>query len=90
MVILFGIAVGPFGIVSLFLVIAQPVLLGHWCTLCLVIAFLSVVMIGPAMDEVLASLQHLRCAHDRRRSLWRAFWGLEEDRQTKKPLSKAA
>lgn len=90
MVILFGIAVGPLGIVSLFLVIAQPVLLGDWCTLCLVTAFISVVMIGPAMDEVLASLQHLRREHDRGRSLRRAFWGLEERDEKTEPLSKAA
>lgn len=90
MVILFGIAVGPLGIVSLFLVIAQPVLLGDWCTLCLVTAFISVVMIGPAMDEVLASLQHLRREYDRGRSLRRAFWGLEERDEKTEPLSKAA
>ena len=34
-VILFGAAVGPLGLVSVFLVIAQPVLVGYWCTLCL-------------------------------------------------------
>jgi hypothetical protein len=33
-------------------------------------------MIGPAMDEVLASLQFLRSERRRGRSVWRAFWGL--------------
>jgi nucleoside-diphosphate-sugar epimerase/uncharacterized membrane protein len=75
MVVLFGVAVGPLGIVSVVLVIVQPVLLQAWCTLCLVSAVLSLVMIGPAMDEVLASLQHLRRVHDRGESLWQAFWG---------------
>ena len=36
------------------------VLFDSWCTLCLVTAVISIVMIGPAMDEVLASLQHLQ------------------------------
>lgn len=90
MVILFGIAVGPLGIVSLFLVIAQPVLLGDWCTLCLVTALISVLMIGPAMDEVLASLQHLRREYDRGRSLWQVFWGRGEGDEKTEPLSKAA
>lgn len=77
MVVLFGIAVGPLGLVSLVLVILQPTLFDAWCTLCLATAVISIVMIGPSMDEVLASLQHLRRERDRGRSLWRAFWGLE-------------
>lgn len=78
MVILFGILVGPLGAVSVALVILQPVLFDAWCTLCLVSAAMSVLMIGPAMDEVLASLQHLRTIKRRRQSMWRAFWGLGE------------
>lgn len=75
-VIVFGFAVGPLGAGSILLVILQPVLLSAFCTLCLVTAVISVVMIGPAMDEVLASLQFLRRARDEGRSVWRAFWGL--------------
>lgn len=74
-VILFGIAVGPLGAGSILLVILQPVLIGNFCTLCLLTAVISVAMIGPAMDEVLASLQFLRRARDEGRSLWAAFWG---------------
>ena len=33
-------------------------------------------MIGPAMDELLASLQHLKRASSEERSTWRTFWGL--------------
>jgi uncharacterized membrane protein len=78
MVVLFGLAVGPLGIVSVLLVIAQPVLLHAWCTLCLVSAFISLVMIGPAMDEVLASLQYLKREYDNGRSMWQAFWGMND------------
>ena len=74
-VIVFGIAVGPLGLVSILLVILQPVLFHAWCTLCLSSAFISIAMIGPAMDELLASLQYLRREHDRGRALWPAFWG---------------
>jgi hypothetical protein len=73
-VILFGLAVGPLGGISVLLVILQPVLYDAWCTLCLVSAVISIVMIPPAMDEVLASLQFLRQQHDQGRSLWHAFW----------------
>ena len=75
MVILFGIAVGPLGAISVLLVILQPVLYDAWCTICLVTAFLSVVMIGPAMDEVLASLEYLREQRARGHSTWSTFWG---------------
>lgn len=74
-VIIFGLAVGPLGFVSVMLVVFQPVLLEAWCTLCLLSAVVSVAMIGPAMDELLASLQHLRRARDAGRSVWGAFWG---------------
>lgn len=77
LVILFGLAVGPLGIVSIVLVILQPVVFDAWCTLCLSSAMISLLMIGPAMDEVLASLQHLRRVTAEGRSPWRAFWGLD-------------
>lgn len=73
-VIVFGVAVGPLGAVSILLVVLQPVLLGSWCTLCLASAVMSVVMIGPAMDELLASLQVVRRAGARGASRWRVFW----------------
>ncbi len=79
-VIVFGLAVGPLGAVSILLVVLQPVLLDAWCTLCLVSAVISVLMIGPAMDEFLASLQYMRRERDRGCSLWSAFWGRGERR----------
>jgi uncharacterized membrane protein len=74
----FGLAVGPLGAVSILLVILQPVLLDAWCTLCLASAAVSLAMVGPAFDEVLASLQHLRRVRARGASVWRAFWGLDD------------
>lgn len=79
-VILFGLAVGPLGAVSILLVILQPLLYDSFCTLCLASALISVLMIGPAMDEFLASLQHVRREIALGRSPWRAFWGLQEPR----------
>lgn len=88
-VILFGLAVGPLGGISILLVILQPVLFEAWCTLCLVTAVISILMIGPAMDEVLASLQVLRRARDEGRSVWRVFWG-RGDRREDAPRSRAS
>jgi len=78
-VILFGIAVGPLGAVSLVLVMLQPIALNAWCTLCLTSAAISVLMVGPAADEVLASLQHVRREAAEGRSAWRVFLGLGEN-----------
>ena len=75
-VIVFGLAVGPLGGASVVLVILQPLFYDSWCTLCLVSAVISVAMIGPALDEFLASLQYLKRERDRGHALWRAFWGL--------------
>lgn len=74
-VVLFGIATGPLGLTSVLLVIFQPVLVGAWCTLCIVTAIISIVMISPAMDELLASLQYLQRVKRQGYSVWDAFWG---------------
>ncbi len=77
-VIVFGLAVGPLGAVSITLVILQPVLFDAWCTLCLSSAIISLWMIGPAMDEMLASLQYVKRARQAGYSRWKAFWGYDE------------
>jgi uncharacterized membrane protein len=77
-VLTFGAFVGPLGAVSVLLVILQPVLFHAWCTLCLATAVVSVLMIGPAMDEVLASLQHLARVSRNGGSVWQAFWGIND------------
>lgn len=75
-VIVFGLAVGPLGAISILLVILQPVMFDAWCTLCLASALISVLMIGPAMDEMLASLQFIKSEWNSGRSWWKAFWGI--------------
>ena len=77
-VIIFGVAIGPLGLVSLLLVVLQPVMLSAWCTLCLISALISIVMIGPAIDEMLASLQFMQRAKRAGHCGWRAFWGYQE------------
>lgn len=74
LVVLFGLAVGPLGAASIVLVVLQPVMFDSFCTLCLASAVVSVLMIGPAMDEVLASIQVLRRSREQGDSVWRAFW----------------
>lgn len=77
-VIVFGLAVGPLGFVSVLLVVLQPVLYDAWCTVCMMTALISVIMIGPTLDEMLASLQFLKRAKDKGRPLWKTFLGRDE------------
>lgn len=75
-VLLFGFVVGPLGATSILLVIFQPVLFHAWCTLCLASAAISIGLIGPAADEVLASLQHVKRSVAHGHSFWSTCFGL--------------
>src|SRR5699024_10884370 len=74
MVTLFGILVIPLGLVSIFLVISQPLVVGAWCTICLTTAIIMLPMIPLEVDEVIAMLQHLIQRKRRGDSLWTTFW----------------
>lgn len=73
-VVLFGIMIVPVGVVSIVLVMLQPIAVEAWCFWCLITAGLTVIMIGPAIDEVVATLIFLARARRERQSLWHAFW----------------
>src|SRR5699024_6528217 len=74
MVTLFGILVIPLGLVSIFLVISQPLVVGAWCTLCLATAIIMLPMIPLEVDEVIAMSQHLIQRKRRGDSFWTTFW----------------
>ncbi|MFC6940846.1 vitamin K epoxide reductase family protein [Salinirubellus sp. GCM10025818] len=74
MVTFFGIVVIPLGFVQVLLVISQPILVGTWCTLCLLSAFGMLWMISLSFDEVVAMFQLLKRRTDEGVSLWHAFW----------------
>jgi uncharacterized membrane protein len=74
MVVMFGVLVVPLGVVSIVLVILQPVAVGAWCTLCLVTAAAMLIMIAPAVDEVVAMGQFLMSARREGKPFWRTFW----------------
>jgi uncharacterized membrane protein len=91
MVVMFAILVVPLGVVSLVLVVLQPVAVGAWCTLCLVTATVMLIMIAPAVDEVVAMGQFLVGARREGKSFWRTFWvGGTLDQYTGRPDESAA
>lgn len=63
MVLLFSVLVIPPGIVSIVLVVLQPVQVGAWCSLCLIAAFNMLIMVPLALDETIATCQYLARAH---------------------------
>jgi uncharacterized membrane protein len=78
LVLLFGIDVIPLGIVSAVLVVLQGTAVGAWCTLCLLTAVISLVLVVLAYDEVWSTLIYLRKVWMQTRSkrvLWDVFWG---------------
>ena len=74
MVVLFSLQVVPLGVVSMVLVVLQPVSVGAWCFLCLLTALMMLLMIPPAVDEVFATMQFLIQTKREGKSVWAAFW----------------
>ncbi len=70
LVLLFGILIVPLGAVSVFFIIIQPVVIGSWCTLCLIGALAMLLQIPYSFDEILATLQFLKERRRQGRPLW--------------------
>lgn len=74
LVFLFGLLIVPLGIVSLTFVIVQPPWIGTLCTLCIVQAAVTLLLIPYSIDELLATAQYLRRATRAGEPFWRTFW----------------
>jgi hypothetical protein len=74
LVLFFGFMVVPAGVVSIVLIILQPIAVGAWCGFCLVTAVTTLLMISPAADEVVATLQVLARARREGRPFLRTFF----------------
>ena len=74
MVALFGLMVVPLGVVSVVLIMLQPVVVGAWCTACLLSAMFMLIMIALSLDEVIAMIQFLAQTRRAGKSVWRTFW----------------
>lgn len=73
-VILFGLMIIPSGVTSITLVMLQPIGVGAWCTICLFTAFIMLLMVPPAVDEVIASVQFLIRRKKAGDKFWKVFW----------------
>lgn len=70
----FGFLVIPVGIVSITLIVLQPVSVGAWCFWCLATAACMLLMIVLTAGEVMASLQLLVQSKQKGESVWKTFW----------------
>ena len=74
MVTFFGILVVPLGVVSIYFIIIQPILLGTWSTLALIAGLAMLIMIPFALDELVAMGQFLYWSKCRGKPLIRTFF----------------
>lgn len=73
MVLLFGLLIIPLGVVSVSFIIIQPPLIGTLCTLCILQAAVTVVLVPYSIDEVLATCQYLYRSRRAGEPFWRTF-----------------
>ena len=73
LVILFGVMIVPLGAVSIFFIIIQPILIGTWCTLCLIAAAAMLMQIPYSVDELIATGQFLAERRRKGKSVILAF-----------------
>lgn len=89
MVLLFGVLVVPLSLVSITLIILQPLAVGSWCSVCLFAALCMLFPIAIGIDEVVATLQYL--GKSREKPFWELFWkggrcpGATEDTRSPSP-----
>jgi nucleoside-diphosphate-sugar epimerase/uncharacterized membrane protein len=74
MVLALAVTVLPLGVVSIYFVIVQPIVIGTWCTLCLIAALAMAVMIPYSLNEFVAMGQFLLWARRQGKPFWRTFW----------------
>ena len=74
MVLALAVLILPLGIVSIYFIVIQPIVIGTWCTPCLIAALAMVLMIPYSLDEFVAMGQFLVWAHRNGKPFWRTFW----------------
>ncbi len=74
-VLALGLVAGALGVSGVLLAASQPLIFGHYCTLCLASAVCSVLTAAAVADEVRAALRHVRDEKARGASWLQALQG---------------
>ncbi|GGL55051.1 NAD-dependent epimerase/dehydratase family protein [Wenxinia marina] len=85
LVVLFGIMIVPLGAVSIFFIVIQPILLGTYCTLCLIAAAAMLFQIPYSIDEIVATYQFLKRRHRAGQPWLRVFFTGDTDEGPDEP-----
>ncbi|MEQ9812811.1 MAG: vitamin K epoxide reductase family protein [Azospirillaceae bacterium] len=86
LVMLFGLMIVPLGAVSITFIIIQPIVIGTWCTLCLIAAAAMLIQIPYSLDELVATTQFLIRRKKAGRPLLRVFFTGDTDDGDWKPV----
>ncbi|UTF61731.1 vitamin K epoxide reductase family protein [Gilvimarinus sp. DA14] len=79
LVTLFGFMIVPLGVVSITFIIIQPIVIGTWCTLCLIGAAAMLLQIPYSLDELVATFQFLKRRHKAGRPVLKIFFTGDTD-----------
>jgi nucleoside-diphosphate-sugar epimerase len=79
LIVLFGIMIVPLGVISITFIIIQPIVIGTWCTLCLIAAAAMLVQIPYSLDELVATGQFLYRRKKAGRPLLKVFFSGDTD-----------
>jgi nucleoside-diphosphate-sugar epimerase/uncharacterized membrane protein len=79
LVMVFGIMIVPLGVVSITFIVIQPIVLGTWCTLCLITAAAMLIQIPYSIDELIATCQFLARRRRAGRPVLRVFFTGDTD-----------
>lgn len=79
LVVLFGILIVPLGAVSITFIIIQPIVIGTWCTLCLIAAAAMALQIPYSLDELVATGQFLSRRREAGANVLRIFFTGDTD-----------
>jgi len=77
--VLFGVMIVPLGAVSITFIIIQPIVIGTWCTLCLIAAAAMLVQIPYSLDELAATGAFLMRRHRAGAPVLRIFFTGDTD-----------
>jgi hypothetical protein len=86
LVVLFGFMIVPLGAVSITFIVIQPIVIGTWCTLCLIAAAAMLLQIPYSLDELAATGQFLWRRRQAGQGLIRVFFVGDTDEGASKPV----
>jgi hypothetical protein len=74
LVVAFGLMIAPLGVISIFFIIIQPIVIGTWSVIALAGAAAILIQIPYSLDEIIATMQFMRRRVAAGRNVLRVFF----------------